>query len=149
MDTPLDYNDFKRGLEFTLKWEGGYVNNANDPGGETKWGISKRSYPTLDIANLEPAQAAEIYYRDFWQRSGCSGLVFPFNCVLFDTSVNVGVSRAVSWARDCKDVQSLLDRRRNYYISLAKQNPKFSVFLKGWLARVSDLQKFVEVNSVS
>ncbi len=32
--------------------EGGYVNNVNDPGGETQWGISRRSYPRLDIKNL-------------------------------------------------------------------------------------------------
>ena len=32
--------------------EGEYSNDPNDPGGETKWGISKRAYPNLDIKNL-------------------------------------------------------------------------------------------------
>ncbi|MDE2098405.1 MAG: peptidoglycan-binding protein [Patescibacteria group bacterium] len=46
--------------------EGGYINSLNDPGGETKYGISKRAYPNLDIKNLTVAQAEQIYERDFW-----------------------------------------------------------------------------------
>lgn len=46
--------------------EGGYVWNKNDPGGETKYGISKRSYPHLDIKNLTLDEANDIYKRDFW-----------------------------------------------------------------------------------
>lgn len=46
--------------------EGGYVFNKNDPGGETKYGISKRSYPALDIKNLTLDDAHDIYKRDFW-----------------------------------------------------------------------------------
>jgi hypothetical protein len=30
----------------------GYVNDPSDPGGETQWGISKRSYPDVDIKAL-------------------------------------------------------------------------------------------------
>jgi lysozyme family protein len=47
--------------------EGGYVNDPNDPGGETQWGISKRSYPHLNIRMLTRAEAMGIYDRDFWQ----------------------------------------------------------------------------------
>jgi lysozyme family protein len=43
-------------------------NDPKDPGGMTKWGISKRSYPDLDIAGLTREQALEIYYRDWWVR---------------------------------------------------------------------------------
>jgi lysozyme family protein len=46
--------------------EGGYVFDADDPGGETKYGISKHSYPDLDIKNLTLDEAAVIYKRDFW-----------------------------------------------------------------------------------
>ncbi len=47
--------------------EGGYVNDPRDPGGETNWGISKRSYPTVDIKNLTRTQAEDIYMHDFWE----------------------------------------------------------------------------------
>lgn len=58
---------FKIALEYVLKHEGGYSNNPNDPGGETNFGISKRSYPNLDIKNLTVAQARGIYYNDYWK----------------------------------------------------------------------------------
>lgn len=38
----------------------------NDRGGLTKWGISQRSYPHLDIRNLTRDDAVQIYHRDFW-----------------------------------------------------------------------------------
>lgn len=48
--------------------EGGYVDDKRDPGGETKYGISKRSYPDLDIANLTKEDARDIYARDYWRK---------------------------------------------------------------------------------
>ena len=35
--------------DWILQTEGGYVNDPADPGGETKYGISKKAYPTVDI----------------------------------------------------------------------------------------------------
>ncbi|MBI5843910.1 MAG: hypothetical protein HZB23_04475 [Deltaproteobacteria bacterium] len=45
--------------------EGGYVNDPADPGGETRFGISRRAYPNEDIKALTRERAAEIYYRDY------------------------------------------------------------------------------------
>ncbi len=56
---------FAVALEKVLAHENGYVNDPDDPGGETKFGISKRSYANLNIKDLTREQAAEIYYRDF------------------------------------------------------------------------------------
>jgi lysozyme family protein len=41
---------FDEAFDKLIDHEGGYVNDPKDPGGETKFGISKRQYPTLDIA---------------------------------------------------------------------------------------------------
>ena len=57
---------FDKAFEFTIGVEGGYVNDPSDPGGETKFGVSKKSYPNLDIKNLTITQAKEIYYKDYW-----------------------------------------------------------------------------------
>ncbi|MBR1734340.1 MAG: hypothetical protein IJ730_02670, partial [Alphaproteobacteria bacterium] len=43
---------FKKAFNYMLKNEGGYVNDPADPGKETKYGISKRSYPNLNIRQL-------------------------------------------------------------------------------------------------
>jgi lysozyme family protein len=73
--------------------EGGYVNNVNDPGGETKFGISKRSYPTVDIANLTVDGAKEIYLRDFWNPIGDANPAIKFQ--VFDFAVNSGIQTAI------------------------------------------------------
>jgi len=57
---------FKKAIEEVLVFEGGYVHDPGDPGGETKYGISARSYPDLDISALTLDDAIEIYYKDFW-----------------------------------------------------------------------------------
>ena len=75
--------------------EGGYVDDPNDPGGETNWGISKRSYPNVDIKNLTRDSAKAIYLRDFWQRiDGLPDLVI-FH--VFDFAVNSGIETAVRY----------------------------------------------------
>ena len=48
-------SSFDLAIPIVLENEGGYINDPNDPGGETKYGISKRSYPALDIKNLTVA----------------------------------------------------------------------------------------------
>ena len=58
---------FKNAIDVILAQEGGYVNDPDDPGGETQWGISKRSYPDINIKELSRAQAIEIYRRDYWE----------------------------------------------------------------------------------
>jgi lysozyme family protein len=75
--------------------EGGYVNNPKDPGGETNWGISKRSYPTLDIKNLTQDDAKAIYKRDFWDKCRCDDLPVELDFALFDCAVNSGVKQAI------------------------------------------------------
>ena len=72
--------------------EGGYVNNLADPGGETRWGISKRSYPTVDIKNLTQEGAKAIYLRDFWLLIDCDPAV---KFQLFDFAVNSGIQTAI------------------------------------------------------
>ncbi len=58
---------FSEAIDLVLSQEGGYSDDKNDPGGETNFGISKRSYPDLDIKALTRGEAVEIYRRDYWE----------------------------------------------------------------------------------
>lgn len=60
---------FDLAIPVLLKIEGNgkISNDPNDPGGLTKWGISQRSYPTLDIANLSRSDAIELYRNKWWR----------------------------------------------------------------------------------
>lgn len=88
---------FERAFDRLLGHEGGYVNDPNDPGGETNWGISKRTYPDLDIRALTREQAQEIYRRDFWDRINGDRLHDGVAWQLFDFAVNSGIETAVRY----------------------------------------------------
>lgn len=85
---------FSSVIEMVLHHEGGYVNHPSDPGGETKYGISKRAYPDIDIAELTEEDAASIYKRDYWDRIKGDDLPSGVACAVMDYAVNSGISRA-------------------------------------------------------
>lgn len=140
----MNLTHFKEGFQFVLKWEGNYVNDPDDPGGETKYGISKRAYPHLNISELKLIDAVYIYYDDYWSKAGCSELEYPFNIVVFDTAVNCGVGRATHWLKKAKDIDHYMQLRKDYYLGLA-ESPRFRKYLRGWLNRLGDLQKLVDI----
>lgn len=133
--------DFDRAMNFVLRWEGGFVDHPEDPGGATNHGISgNRNGLTYEqVKNLTVEDAKEIYYRDYWLPAGCDKLDWPMNLIVFDTAVNVGVSRAVSWL-DPKDIapDDYIARRMRHYISLKELWPAFG---RGWMNRTQDLLK--------
>jgi lysozyme family protein len=87
--------NFDQAFDRLISNEGGYVNNPADPGGETKFGISKRSYPNLDIANLTRDQAKEIYKADFWERGQMDQFYGAVAFQVFDAAVNHGIETAL------------------------------------------------------
>lgn len=97
---------FATAVRHVLTHEGGYVNDPNDPGGETKFGISKRSFPNLDIAALTEADAIAIYRVDYWQRLQCDELPPALAIIVFDTGVNMGRTRAVLLLQQALGVRS-------------------------------------------
>lgn len=123
--------------------DGGYTNNPLDPGGETKFGISKRAHPNEDIKNLTLERALEIYRAQYWDFYNVESLGLSLSVAAFDSYVQhspKAVRRFLDIARG--DVKKFLEQRRAYYLSL--NNP---TFIKGWLNRVNDLSKFVDILS--
>lgn len=86
---------FDTAFDRLLGSEGGYVNHPSDPGGETNWGISKRSYPNVDIKGLTKEGAKVIYRRDFWDRIHADELHPSIAFQAFDFAVNSGIDTAV------------------------------------------------------
>lgn len=89
--------DFDTVINRVLGNEGGYVNRADDPGGETNWGISKRSYPDVDVKNLTREQAIEIYRADFWAKVDGAELPEALMFQAIDFAVNSGCETAVRY----------------------------------------------------
>ena len=86
---------FLTAINRVLGHEGGYVNDPKDPGGETNWGISKRSYPQVRIKELTRSQAISIYYRDYWLKAGCESFSDGVGYQLLDSAINSGINQSV------------------------------------------------------
>ena len=83
---------FEKAFAYVIENEGGYVFDKNDPGGATKYGISQRAYPTLNIKALTLDEAKKIYYCDYWLRGKFEQI--PDENVatqVFDFAVNLGI----------------------------------------------------------
>lgn len=83
---------FEEAFTRLLGHEGRYSNDPKDPGGETNWGISKRSYPHVDIKNLTKEGAKEIYMKDFWKPLAEAHPAVRYQA--FDFAVNSGIQTA-------------------------------------------------------
>ena len=95
---------FRLFIDRILSHEGGYVNDPDDPGGETKFGISKRSYPNVDIKNLTREQAIRIYHSDFWEPIHADVLPDALDYQLLDSAVNSGISQSIRFLQRALDV---------------------------------------------
>src|SRR5262245_60744527 len=76
---------FDRAFEVILDVENGYTDHPRDPGRATKFGISQRAYPHLDINKLTVQQAAVILFWDYWTPCRASELPAPLALVCFDS----------------------------------------------------------------
>jgi len=101
--------DFNKAFPRLIDIEGKLSNDSNDYGGLTKYGIAKRFYPELDIANLTLEDAKAIYKRDFWDKMRLDEIDdqrIAFE--MFEISVNMHWSRALKFAQEACN---LLDRK--------------------------------------
>jgi len=139
-------NRFLEFIPFIFKWEGGYDNDPDDPGGETHYGIDKRSHPDVDIKSLTREAAQRIYWEDYWVKNDCESRSFPLGEVFFNACVNCGAGRArkllVSSATSAGE---FLDNQEAFYHRLVESRPTLRKYLKGWLNRTTDLRKVLGV----
>jgi lysozyme family protein len=88
---------FDRAIEVVLAHEGEtYTNHPNDRGGSTKFGISQRWNPGVNVRELTRAQAIEIYWERYWEGRRYEQLPERVAIKVFDLAVNLGEQTAVS-----------------------------------------------------
>lgn len=95
---------FSTALQFVLRWEGGYVNNPHDSGGETNRGVTCAVYnqyrkfkglPPRSVRLITAFEISEIYQRNYWDAASCNSLPSKFALCHFDWAVNAGIGRAI------------------------------------------------------
>ena len=86
---------FENAIPTILEHEGGLVDDPDDAGGITNFGISKRAHPDVDVANLTEDGAAEIYRTEYWNANGYDRIDDQAVAVkVFDFAVNMGARRS-------------------------------------------------------
>lgn len=153
--------NFPASLTFTLSEEGGFADNAADPGGATMKGITLATYrefvpnATVDDLKAIPDFAVSfIYWSDYWREMKCDALPGGIDLTVFDFGVNVGPSEsvrmlqravgvdddgdlgpismsAIGAASPSSVIASLAGAQKAYYQAL----PDFAMFGDGWVAR--------------
>ena len=139
-------NRFLAMWPFLVEWEGSrYENDPDDPGGETRWGIDKRSHPKEDIKHLTEDRAKAIYLDEYWHANRCEKMPFPMGEAYFDTCVNCGAGRAAKLLKISRSAKGFLDARDAFYRRLAEARPRSKKYLKGWLNRTAALRKHLGI----
>jgi lysozyme family protein len=157
--------NFEQSLNFVLASEGGYSDDSADKGGETNFGISKKSHPDEDIANMTLERAAEIYQKDYWMPIRGDDLPSGVDYVTFDSAVNHGPGNAGRFLQRASNRQigtlttdgvigpmtiekvarceprglicDILRERDIFYRKIVARDISQSKFMRGWLARLA------------
>jgi lysozyme family protein len=161
--------NFEKCLHQVLNFEGGYVNDPDDPGGATNKGITQRVYDgyrqhhvlaNADVRDISNEEVAAIYRTGYWNTCQCDDHTWPLDMCLFDAAVNSGPGHALGWMSLAKDkfklihgrdaaagdvnwlCEEMIGDRKMFYEHLAARHVTLRKFLRGWLNRLSGLKTF-------
>lgn len=163
--------DFLFAMDFLFQSEGGTNIDPVDRGGFTRYGISQKQYPNVNIVQLTKGQARDIYKYDYWLVNKCDKFEKDVATVLFDTSVNCGVGSAARWLQmtlnakggqltvdghigdktiaaskkvtDRVMIMGIVAYRLKRYSSLLQKHPEQKKYIRGWIERVANLILYV------
>lgn len=166
MDIKRDEKLFQLAVGWLIdRIEGGQVNDAADQGGLTRYGISQRAYPLLNIATLKRADAERLYWNDYWYANNCHCLPPELAVLVFDAAVNhrakVGVkllqqalrvpvdgecgpqTQTAAMRADLAEVVPLfLAMRADLYRAIITADSSQARFATGWFKRLFLLHQF-------
>lgn len=161
---------FDSAFTLLMEFEGYLSDDADDAGGLTKYGISQRAYPDLDIRALTLDDARRIYRRDYFDKAHCGDLPADIATVVFDAAVNMGTHRAIQFLQRAVRVNDdgvygpqtkaatlaaieyhgseslvldLLSYRALYYGDIVAARGSQRKYLRGWMRRTYRLQQFL------
>jgi lysozyme family protein len=163
VSSPVSASRFDHAVELVLQHEGGFVHHAQDPGGATKFGITRETLSRVrrrpatieDVRALTRAEAVAVYRRLYWDAVRGDDLPPGLDLAVFDLAVNSGPARAVrmlqtvlgvavdgivgpvtleaAWQAEPADTIRRLTRARLGFLGRLATWP---VFERGWRRRV-------------
>ena len=98
-------NRFDECVNVVVGFEGGYVNDPDDRGGETNYGITASTLNSaknkgwipfsVTLQNIQIEHAKIIYKKGYWDVVQADSLPHPLDLIMFDSAVNHGPNAAV------------------------------------------------------
>lgn len=97
---------FEQALERVLRYEGGFVDHPDDPGGATNFGITQATYDAwrsskglmlASVRHITRREVEAIYRERYWQPAKCDELPASLRLPHFDAAVNCGVTNAIKF----------------------------------------------------
>ncbi len=169
-DTSMTTNTINAALDAVAKFEGGYVNDPADPGGETNKGVTLRvlqevqpGATSADLKKLTSEAARRIFYTRYVDQPGLDKLPDVIQAEAIGLSINAGPDRAIKVLQKAAGVEpdgklgpatltavkkldnaAVKEAVDNFYIHLVEQKPQLKKFLKGWLNRSAGLNAIPE-----
>ena len=154
--------NFDTAFERLLGHEGAYSNHANDPGGETMFGVTvavaRENGYTGPMRDMPTDTARAIYRRRYWDAVRADDLPPAIRYHVFDAAVNSGVGQAAKWLQRAVGVPDdghvgpitfnaaraappdavirRMSANRLRFMTDLKNWPSFS---RGWARRIADL----------
>lgn len=160
----------KETINRTIELEGGFQRFPEDRGNYTpngilkgtKYGISARAYPDLDIENLTRKEAFEIYERDYWAQVVLGCYPDEIKPMMFDMAVNHGVRGAnkilqrsvgviddgivgnitLRAVRNHANLNLLACERNLYFATIVSNRISQARFIRGWVGRTKEMVEF-------
>lgn len=106
---------FKEGLVLVLKYEGGFSNIPEDPGGPTNKGIiqtvydayrKSKSLPLQSVEFITDEEVEDIYYQRYWLVAVCDKMTPKLSIAHFDTAVNTGTKQAAKFLQRSLEIKA-------------------------------------------
>lgn len=158
-------------MKHVLVFEGGKVDDPQDPGGRTNQGVIQRVYngwrerngqPVRDVWLMQAAERDAIYREGYWNQVRGDQLPPGIDLVVFDGAVNSGPNQSVKWLQRALGVTRIdgvvgpatlaaIDAHQNHDELVAEICQRRLAFLqalrtwprfgKGWNSRVQQVKK--------
>lgn len=159
-------SSYPQSIAFVLRQEGGYSNDAHDPGGPTNWGITiadaraywKHDATAQDVRAMPLQVAKDIYASKYWAAVSGDDLPAGLDLCTFDSGVNSGTGRSNIWlaksigvplasypvmakqAQAVKDQDGAINKYCDLRLSFLHALSTWRYFGTDWGRRVSELR---------
>lgn len=143
--------NFEQAVALVLKHEGGFVDDPDDKGGMTNFGITegaflsfyKRTPSHEEMINLTVQQAKEIYKSSYWNPFHFdSEPNQKFATVAFNMAVLRGPVSISKFLLSKSALEIIIDSQIKFII-IARNNPTQIKFLLGWINRTHELLRYL------